>query len=86
MLNGTGATKGSFTVPNVTVRDSSNPVQRATYFQFVLDGYGKLTISVARCLPSPPAQRHGSVSTVRGGGGTTGAFTWTISSGPFHQA
>ena len=32
MLNGTGATKGSFTAPNVTVRDSSNPVQRGYLF------------------------------------------------------
>ncbi|HXT24047.1 MAG TPA: putative Ig domain-containing protein [Candidatus Eisenbacteria bacterium] len=78
MLNGTGATKGSFTAPNVTVRDSSNPVQRATYFQFVLDVYGKLTILSSSLPPiTTGAQTWISLDSSGGGGG----FTWTISSG-----
>lgn len=81
-LSGIGVTNGSFTTPNVTVRDSSNPIQRATYFQFVLDVYGKLTI-LSSSLPAitTGAKTWISLDSAGGGGGTSGAFTWTISSG-----
>jgi hypothetical protein len=60
------------------VRDSSNPVQRATYFQFVLDVYGKLTILSSSLPPiTTGAQTWISLDSSGGGGG----FTWTISSG-----
>jgi hypothetical protein len=81
-LNGTGVTNGSFTAPNVTVHDSSNPIQRASYFQFVLDVYGKLTILSSSLPPiTTGAKTWISLDRSGGGGGTSGAFTWTISSG-----
>jgi Putative Ig domain len=81
-LSGMGATNGSFTNPNVTVRDSSNPIQLATYFQFVLNVYGKLTILSSSLPPITTGVRTWiSLNSAGGSGGTSGAFSWTISSG-----
>jgi hypothetical protein len=81
-LSGTGVTSGSFSNPNVTVHDSSNPVQGATYFQFVLDIYGKLSILTSSLPPiTTGATTWMSLVSAGGGGGTSGAFTWTISAG-----
>ena len=81
-LSGTGTTNGSFTNPNVTVRDSSNPMQFANYFQFVLDVYGKLTILSSSLPPITTGVKTWiSLNSAGGGGGTSGTFTWTISSG-----
>jgi hypothetical protein len=80
-LSGTGVTNGSFTAPNMTVRDSSNPIQSAAYFQFVLDVYGKLTILSSSLPPITTGAKTWISLDSAGGGGTSGAFTWTISSG-----
>ena len=82
MLSGTGVTNGSFTAPNVIVHDSSNPLQSASYFHFVLDVYGKLTILSSSLPPiTTGAKTWISLDSAGGGGGTSGAFTWTITSG-----
>jgi hypothetical protein len=76
-LSGTG-TSGSFTSPNVYVQDSSNPTQHATYFGFVLDVYGKLTI-----LPSflPTVGTGGKVVFALPSKGGAAPLQWSITSG-----
>lgn len=76
-LTGT-ANGGSFTDPNVSVKDSSNPPQFATYFQFVLDVYGKLTI-LPTSLPTVATGSNVAFGIVSNGGAAP--LQWSISSG-----
>ena len=77
ILSGTPTGPGFFN-PNVSVQDSSNPPQRATYFQFVLDIYGKLIIT-ASSLPSISTGRDASIGIFSTGGAAP--LQWSISSG-----
>jgi hypothetical protein len=76
-LSGTG-TAGSWTAPNVSVQDSSNPPQIARYYSFVLDVYGKLTI-----LPSllPPVATDGNVLFGLPSTGGAAPLQWSLASG-----
>lgn len=71
------ATGPGFISPNVSVADSSNPPQRATYFQFVFDIYGKLIIT-ASSLPSITTGRDTSIGIFSTGGAAP--LQWSISS------
>src|SRR5439155_19535649 len=64
--------------PNISVHDSSNPPQRATYFNFVLHVFGKLAILTS----SLPTIATGS-TTWLGFAATGGNFPyqWSMSSG-----
>lgn len=77
IFSGTPAGAG-FISPNVSVHDSSNPPQRATYFQFVLDIYGKLIIT-ASSLPPISTGRDTSIGIFSMGGAAP--LQWSISSG-----
>lgn len=77
ILSGTPTGPGFFN-PNVSVQDSSNPPQRATYFQFVLDIYGKLIIT-ASSLPPISTGRDTSIGIFSTGGAAP--LQWSISSG-----
>jgi hypothetical protein len=77
ILSGTPTGPGFFN-PNVSVQDSSNPPQRATYFQFVLDIYGKLIIT-ASSLPPISTGRDASIGIFSTGGAAP--LQWSISSG-----
>ena len=76
-LSGT-ASGASYTSPNISVNDSSNPPQRATYFNFVLQVFGKLAILTS----SLPTMATGG-ATWLGLGATGGGFPyqWSVSSG-----
>lgn len=76
-LSGT-AGGASYTSPNISVHDSSNPPQRATYFNFVLQVFGKLAILTS----SLPTIATGS-TTWLGLAATGGNFPyqWSMSSG-----
>ncbi len=76
-LSGT-ANGGSVTSPNVSVTDSSNPPQNATYFSFVLDAYGKLTILTTSL---PPVAAGSNVLLVIPSSGGAAPLSWSISSG-----
>lgn len=77
ILSGTPTGPGFFN-PNVSVQDSSNPPQRATYFQFVLDIYGKLTI-----LPTslPPVATNSNVKLGMQSTGGAAPLQWSVTSG-----
>jgi len=77
VLTGTPTGPGFFN-PNVSVHDSSNPPQSATYFQFVLDIYGKLIIT-ASSLPPITTGHDTSIGIFSTGG--AGPLQWSISSG-----
>jgi Putative Ig domain len=77
ILSGTPTGLGFFN-PNVSVQDSSNPPQGATYFQFVLDIYGKLIIT-ASSLPPISTGRDTSIGIFSTGGAAP--LQWSISSG-----
>jgi len=70
------ATGPAFLSPNVSVQDSSNPSQRATYFQFVFDVYGKLTI-----LPTslPPVASGSNVMLGMQSTGGAAPLQWSAS-------
>lgn len=76
-LSGTPSGPGFFN-PNVSVQDSSNPPQNATYFQFVLDIYGKLVIT-ASSLPPIATGSNTSIGIFSTGGAAP--LQWSISSG-----
>lgn len=77
IFSGTPTGPGFFN-PNVSVQDSSNPPQRATYFQFVLDIYGKLTI-----LPTslPPVATNSNVKLGMQSTGGAAPLQWSVTSG-----
>lgn len=77
ILSGTPTGPGFFN-PNVSVQDSSNPPQRATYFQFVLDIYGKLIITTSS-LPPITTGSDASIGIFSTGGAAP--LQWSISSG-----
>jgi hypothetical protein len=72
------ATGRAFFNPNVSVHDSSNPPQNATYFQFVLDIYGKLII-----LPTslPPVKTNSNVMLGMQSTGGAAPLQWSIATG-----
>ncbi|HLZ13785.1 MAG TPA: Ig domain-containing protein [Candidatus Acidoferrum sp.] len=76
-LSGTGI-GGTFAHPNVTVQDSSNPPQSATYFSFVLDVYTKLVIKTSSL---PPISVGGTTYLGLVTSSTATPYTWTITSG-----
>ncbi len=76
-LSGTGI-GGTFADPNVTVQDSSNPRQTATYFSFVLDVYAKLDIKTSSL---PPISVGGTTYLELVTSTTAAPYTWTITSG-----
>lgn len=76
-LSGT-PTGASYTSPNVSVHDSSNPPQTVTYFSFVLEVWGKLVLETT----SLPAIATGSsvwLQPLTNGGAAP--FQWSVSSG-----
>jgi hypothetical protein len=77
ILSGTPSGPGFFN-PNVSVQDSSNPPQRATYFQFVLDIYGKLIITTSSL---PPITTGGDTSIGIFSTGGAAPLQWSVSSG-----
>jgi hypothetical protein len=76
-FSGTGV-GGTFADPNVTVQDSSNPPQTATYFNFVLDVYAKLNILTSSL---PPIAVGGNTYLELITSTTAAPHTWTITSG-----
>jgi hypothetical protein len=72
------ATGAGFISPNVSVHDSSNPPQNATYFQFVFDVYGKLTV-----LPTslPPVATNSNVMFGMQSTGGAAPLQWSVTSG-----
>jgi len=77
ILSGTPTGPGFFD-PNVSVQDSSNPPQNATYFQFVLDIYGRLIITTSS-LPPIATSRDASIGIFSTGGAAP--LHWSISPG-----
>jgi hypothetical protein len=76
-LSGT-ANGGSFSSPNISVHDSSNPPLTASYYFFTLQAWGKLVISTT----SMPTIATGSTTwlqPVLTGGGSP--YQWSVSSG-----
>ena len=76
-LSGTPA-GASYTSPNVSVHDSSNPPQTVTYFNFVLEVWGKLVLETT----SLPAIATGSsvwLQPLTNGGAAP--FQWSVSAG-----
>jgi hypothetical protein len=68
----------SYTSPNVSVHDNSNPPQTATYLNFVLEVWGKLALETT----SLPAVATGStvwLQPLTNGGAAP--FQWSVSSG-----
>jgi len=76
-LSGTGV-GGTFADPNVTVQDSSNPPQTATYFSFVLDVYAKLNILTSSL---PPVAVGGNTYLELITSITAAPYTWSITAG-----
>ena len=76
-LSGT-PTSVSYTSPNVSVRDSSNPPQTATYFNFVLQVFGKLAI-LTSSLPTVATASTTWLGLASVGGGFP--YQWNVSSG-----
>ena len=76
-LSGTG-NSGSWTSSNVSVHDSSNPPQSATYFGFILDVYAKLTILTTSL---PPVATGGNVLLGLPSTGGAAPLQWSVASG-----
>ena len=71
-------TGASYTSPNVSVHDSSNPPQTTTYFNFALEVWGKLIITTSS-LPPITTGRDTSIGIFSTGGAAP--LQWSISSG-----
>lgn len=68
----------SYTSPNITVHDSSNPPLTATYYNFALEVWGKLVMSTTS-LPTVATASTVLLQPLANGG--AGPYQWSLSSG-----
>jgi Putative Ig domain len=78
-LSGT-AIGGSYTSPNISVRDSSNPPLSAAYFNFALEAWSKLIVTTTS-LPTIGTTSAILLQPFANGGAVP--YQWSVSSGTF---